>query len=153
MTRPRLQVVLSTEEDRTLLELRTATTVPQRTKDRAEVLRLSQRGWTTEQIAEYFDWRVETVRETIYRWRDQGLGGLWDAQRPGRRPQWQAADMAHVEQWLQQDTQTHNAQQVVHQLQKERQVTLSPRQLRRILKKRATVGSAPDRAIEACTTQ
>ncbi|MEP0912924.1 helix-turn-helix domain-containing protein [Leptolyngbya sp. GB1-A1] len=76
MTRPRLQVVLTAEEDRTLLELRTASSVPQRTKDRAEVLRLSHRGWTTEQIAEYFDWRVETVRETIYCWRKQGLEGL-----------------------------------------------------------------------------
>ncbi len=38
MTRPRLQVVLAAEEDRTLLELRTASSVPQRTKDRAEVL-------------------------------------------------------------------------------------------------------------------
>ena len=55
MTRPRLQVVLSIEEDRTLLELRTAISVSQRTQDRAEVLRLSHRGWTTERIAEYFD--------------------------------------------------------------------------------------------------
>lgn len=153
MTRPRLQVVLNSEEDRTLLELRTATHLPQRVKDRAEALRLSHRGWTTEQIAEYFEWRVETVRETMHRWRTQGLGGLWDAQRPGRRPKWQEADMAHLEQSLQQEAQTHNAQQLVHQLQKERQVTLSPRHLRRILKKRATVGSEPDRAIEACRTR
>lgn len=153
MTRPRLQAILSAEEDRTLLELRTATNVPQRTKDRAEVLRLSHRGWTTEQIAEYFDWRVETVRETIYRWRDQGLGGLWDAPRPGRRPKWQEADMAHLEQSLQQEAQTHNSKQLVHQLQQERQVTLSPRHLRRILKKRATAGSEPDTAIEAYRTQ
>lgn len=153
MTRPRLQAILTTEEDRTLLELRTATSVPQRTKDRAEVLRLSHRGWTTEKIAEYFDCRVETVRETIYRWRDQGLGGLWDAPRPGRRPRWQEADIAHLEQSLQQETQTHNTKQLVHQLQQQRQVTLSPRHLRRILKKRATAGSEPDTAIEAYRTR
>lgn len=153
MTRPRLQVILSSEEDRTLLELRTATSVPQRTRDRAEVLRLSHRGWTTEQIAEYFDWRAETVRQTIYRWKQQGLGGLWDAPRPGRCPKWQEADIVHLEQSLQQEDQTHNAKQLVHQLQQERQVTLSPRQLRRILKKRATVGSEPDRAIDAYRTR
>jgi len=152
MTRPRLQVVLNPEEDRTLLELRTAGSVPQRTKDRAEVLRLSHRGWTSEKIAEYLDWRVETVRETIYRWRGQGLGGLWDAPRPGRRPKWQEADIAHLEQSLQQEAQTHNAQQLVHQLHKERQVTLSPRQLRRILKKRVTAGSEPDTATETYKT-
>jgi transposase len=153
MTRPRLQAILTIEEDRTLLELRTATSVPQRTKDRAEVLRLSHRGWTTEKIAEYFDWRVETVRETFYRWRDQGLGGLWDAPRPGRRLRWQEADMVHLEQSLQQTAQTHNAKQLVHQLQQERQVTLSPRHLRRILKKRATAGSEPDTAIETYRTR
>lgn len=88
MTRPRLPAILTAEEDRTLLELRTASSVPQRTKDRAEVLRLSHQGWTTDKIAEYFGWRVETVRETLYRWRDQGLGGLWDAPRQGRRSKW-----------------------------------------------------------------
>lgn len=153
MTRPRLQVVLNTEEDRALLELRTASSVPQRTKDRAEALRLSHRGWTTDKIAEYFNCRVETVRETIYRWREQGLGGLWDAPRPGRRPKWQETDIAHLEQSLQQKAQTHNAEQLVHQLQHERQVSLSPRHLRRILKKRATAGSEPDRAVVAYRTQ
>ncbi len=52
MTRPRLQVVLAAEEDRTLLELRTANSVPQRTKNRAEVRRLSHRGWTTNHLSE-----------------------------------------------------------------------------------------------------
>jgi hypothetical protein len=35
----RIRVLLNPEEDRTLFELRTATTVPQRVKDRAEALR------------------------------------------------------------------------------------------------------------------
>ena len=44
----RLRVFLSAEEDRTLFELRTATTVPQRVKDRAEVVRLSYQGMYVE---------------------------------------------------------------------------------------------------------
>ncbi len=40
----RLRVFLNAEENRTLFELRTATTVPQRVKDRAEVIRLSHQG-------------------------------------------------------------------------------------------------------------
>jgi len=40
----RIRVLLNPEEDRTLFELRTATTVPQRVKDRAEALRLSAHG-------------------------------------------------------------------------------------------------------------
>lgn len=41
----RIRVLLNPEEDRTLFELRTATTVPQRVLDRAEALRLSGHGW------------------------------------------------------------------------------------------------------------
>jgi hypothetical protein len=41
----RIRVLLNPEEDRTLFELRTATTVTQRIKDRAEALRLSAHGW------------------------------------------------------------------------------------------------------------
>ena len=40
----RLRVVLNAAEERTLFELREATTVPQRVKDRAEVVRLSHQG-------------------------------------------------------------------------------------------------------------
>jgi hypothetical protein len=49
----RLRVFLTREEDRTLYEIRTATTVPQRVKDRAAVLRLSTQGWYVEKIATY----------------------------------------------------------------------------------------------------
>ena len=37
----RLRIILNAEEERTLQELRLATTVSQRVKDRAEVIRLS----------------------------------------------------------------------------------------------------------------
>jgi hypothetical protein len=47
----RLRIFLSREEDRTLFEMRTAKTVPQRVKDRAEVLRLNAQGWYVEKIA------------------------------------------------------------------------------------------------------
>jgi len=72
----RLQVVLSGEEDRTLRELRGATTVPQRVKDRAEVVRMNARGDPVKTIAAYFDWHLETVCSTLNRWQNGGLGGL-----------------------------------------------------------------------------
>jgi hypothetical protein len=40
----RLRIFLTPEQKRTLFELRTATTVPQRVKDRAEVVRLNAQG-------------------------------------------------------------------------------------------------------------
>ncbi len=142
MSTPWLRVNLTPEEDQTLLELRAASTIPQRTKDRAEALRLNHRGWTTHQIAEYFNWQVATVRQAIHRWQDQGLYGLWDAPRPGRPRRWQAADMAALEATIQQEERTVNSAQLVGQLHQERQIDLSRRHLRRVLKKRAIAGNA-----------
>jgi hypothetical protein len=40
-----LRIILTPEEDLTLKELRLAQTVPQRTRDRAHILRLNAQGW------------------------------------------------------------------------------------------------------------
>ncbi len=143
----RLRVFLTTEEDRTLFELRGATTVPQRVKDRAEVLRLNDRGWYVEQIADYFNWNVETVRDTLKRWQKDGLGGLWDAPRAGGQRRWEEADLQHLEACLQAEPRTYNSAQLAQKLAQERGVSLSADRLRRVLKKRGSVGSAPDKAI------
>ena len=153
MSTPRLQVTLSSEEDRTLFELRRADTIPQRTKDRATALRLNHRGWTTEQIAEYLGWQVATVRQTIHRWRDQGLGGLWDSPREGRPRRWEEEDMAYVETTIEESPTTVNSRQLVNQLDQEREVTLSRRHLRRVLKKRAIAGNAHGTATKASKTR
>jgi hypothetical protein len=47
-----------------LFELRTATTVAVRIKDRAEVVRLNAHGWYVEKIAAHFNWHPQTVRDT-----------------------------------------------------------------------------------------
>ena len=95
----RIRVLLTPEENRTLFELRTATTVPQRIKDRAEALRLSAHGWYVEKIATYLNWTPQTVRETIHRWNTFGLGDygklqVGEANPSGRRltlPIWRNA--------------------------------------------------------------
>ena len=153
MSTPRLQVRLSSEEDRTLFELRRAETVPQRTKDRATVVRLNHRGWTTEDIAEYFGWQKATVRQTIHRWQNQGLGGLWDQPREGRPRCWQEEDMAYVESTIEKSATTVDSRHLVNQLEQERSVTLSRRHLRRVLKKRAIAGNGHDTAIRDSKTR
>ncbi len=144
----RLRVFLTAEQDRTLYELRTATTVPQRVKDRASVLRLSSQGWYVEEIATHLKWNVNTVRDALHRWNKQGLGGLWDAPHPGGKRRWQVSDMEYLEQALRDEPRTFNSQQLAEKLANERQVTLSADRLRRILKKRGSGGSALERAIE-----
>jgi transposase len=108
----RLRIVLSAAEARTLFELRRATTVPQRVKDRAEVARLSHQGMDVEKIAALFNWNEHTVRESLQRWQAKGLGGLWDAPRPGAQRRWQPEDMEYLETCLRQDPHTYNSQQL-----------------------------------------
>jgi transposase len=143
----RLRVFLTTEQDRTLFEIRTATTVPQRVKDRAAVLRLSAQGWYVEKIATHMNWNEDTVRETIHRWHKQGLGGLWDAPKPGGKRRWQESDIEHIEQALRDEPRTYNSKQLARKLKEDRKVDLSADRLRRILKKRGCDGSVPARVI------
>ncbi len=132
----RLRTFLNPEEDRTLFELRTAQGIPQRTKDRAEVVRLNAHGWQVEKIAAHFNWAEDTVRETIHRWNTKGLGGLSDKPRRGAKRRWQEADIVYLEQCLEQEPRTYNSRQLAEKLRRDRQVQLSPDRIRRVLKKR-----------------
>jgi transposase len=137
-----VHIVLTAEEDRTLSELRVATTVPQRTRDRAHMLRLNAQGWSVPAIAEIFECQENTVRRALRRWQRAGLAGLWNAPGRGAKPKWQEADIAYLEQCLEQDSRTYNSRQLSQKLEQERQVELSADRIRRILQKRALSGSA-----------
>ena len=77
----RLRVFLTHKQDKTLFNLRTVD-VPQKVKDRAEVVRLNAHGWYVEKIAAHFNWTPQTVREVLHKWQKLGLEGLWEV--PGR---------------------------------------------------------------------
>jgi hypothetical protein len=88
----RLRVHLTDEEDQALFELRAEKN--KRVRERAEALRLSNRGLYNEHIADYLHWTRAKVRETIHRWnklRLEGKGlrhcldGLRDAPGRGRK--------------------------------------------------------------------
>lgn len=131
-----LRVILSEESDRTLQELRVATTVRQHIKDRAHMVRLNAQGWNVPAIAEIFEYQEQTVRVTLRRWEQGGLGGLWDAPGRGAQPKWNEADMQYLEQCLDEDQRTYNSAQLAAKLEQERHVKLSADRLRRILQKR-----------------
>jgi transposase len=147
-----VHVVLTEEEDRTLSELRVAKTVPQRTRDRAHMLRLNAQGWTVPAIAEIFECHEHTVRATLRRWQQDGLGGLWEAPGRGAKRQWQEADLQSVEQWIEQEERTYNSSQLAQKLTTERQVKLSARRLRHLLQKRALAGNGLDTRTEVNKT-
>ena len=132
----RLRVFLNRKEERTLWELRKATTVSQRVKDRAEAVRLSHQGWYVEQIATHLHSRAKAVRKALNAWSGKGLGGLWSARGQGRKRTWSEEDIEHLENCLRNGPRTYNIVQLAAKLRRERQVNLSPEYLRHILKKR-----------------
>ncbi len=135
----RLRIFLTDEEKLTLEELRKAKDVPQRTKDRAQVLLLNARGLKNEQIAQGLNWAISTVRQTLHRWEKMGLGGLWDAPGRGGKPRYSEDDLEYLENCLFQEPQTYSSQQLAKKLASERQVYLSADRLRRVLKERGKV--------------
>jgi transposase len=149
----RLRVFLTSDEERTLFELRTASRVPQRVKDRAQMVRLNAQGWYVEKIAQHYHCHEQTVRQTLYRWRDNGLAGLWDAPHPGAQRRWSEADMEYLESCLREEQRTYNSAQLAQKLADERQVTLSAGHLREVLEKRGFFGSEPDTPTVASKTQ
>jgi transposase len=134
----RLRVFLSFEQDKTLFNLRTAD-VPQKVKDRAEVVRLSAHGWDVEKIAADFNWTAQTVREVLHRWKKLGVEGLWSKPGRGGKPRWTEADMVFLEECLEKEPRTYNSVQLAQKLEKERSVKLSPDWLRQVLKKKGII--------------
>ena len=120
-----LRIILTPEEDLTLRELRLAQTVPQRTRDRAHILRLNAQGWNAPAISAMFECYQHTIRSTIRRWEKQGLVGLWEAPGRGAKPRFQAEDLQYVAELLAQETRTYNSTQLVRKLKQERNIDLS----------------------------
>ena len=64
----RLQIYLSDSEEKELLGLSHDPKVPERTRLRAEVLRLNHQKWTVKKIALWSQWSENTVKKTLLKW-------------------------------------------------------------------------------------
>ena len=148
----RLRVFLTSTQDTTLLNLRRAD-VPQKVKDRAEVIRLNAHGWYVEKIAAHFNWTAQTVREVLHRWQKLGLEGLWELPGRGGKTKWREEDIVFLEECLEKEARTYNSLQLAQKLEQERQIKLSPDRLRRVLKKRGSFGNEPGRVTKGSKIQ
>jgi transposase len=141
----RLRVFLTREQDQTLLTLKKAD-VPQKVKDRAEVIRLNAHGWYVEKIAAHVNWTSQTVREVLHSWEKQGLNGLWELPGRGGKAKWKQEDIVFLEETLKKEPRTYNSVQLAQKLESERSIKLSPDRLRRVLKKRGLIGNGLGKA-------
>lgn len=100
----RLRIRLTLEEKQYLFELEVNPKTTKRTKQRVEVLLLSDKGLKISIIADCLNIAYNTVRQTLYRWIIKEKEGLFDAPRPGRKPICSTADIKYVEECLKMNT-------------------------------------------------
>ena len=148
----RLRVFLTREQDKALLNLRTAD-VPQKVKDRAEVIRLNAHGWYVEKIAAHFNRTPQTVREVLHRWEKLGIQGLWELPGRGGKSSYKEEDIVFLEECLKNEPRTYNSLQLAQKLESDRSIKLSPDRLRRVLKKRGSFGKEQGRATKPSKIQ
>lgn len=148
----RLRVFLTRQQDQTLLNLRKEG-VPQKVKDRAEVIRLNADGWYVEKIADHFGWAAQTVRQVLHKWQKFGLEGLWDKPGRGGKAKYSEEDIVFLEECLKQEPRTYNSLQLAQKLYSDRQIKLSPDRLRRVLKKRGLSGNGQEKVTKASKTE
>lgn len=138
-----LRIILTEADDIMLSKLRQTTTVPQRTRDRAHMLRLNAQGWNVPTIAQVFECHEHTVRATIRRWEANGLSGLSEAPGRGAKPRWKEADIEYIETIIKDEPRTYNSTQLAKKLKEERSIDLSSSRLRDILKKKLSMEKNP----------
>ena len=121
----RLRVFLTINQDQTLSSLRTAD-VPQKVKDRAEVIRLNAHGWYVEKIAAHFNWTPQTVREVLHKWQKLGIESLWELPGRGGKTKYKEEDIVFLEECLKKEPRTYNSLQLAQKLEGDAPRGLAP---------------------------
>ena len=82
-----------------------------------------------------------------------GIEGLWE--RPGRggKPKWKEEDIVFLEECLKKEPRTYNSLQLARKLESDRSIKLSPDRLRRVLKKRGSIGNEQERVTKGSKTR
>ena len=108
----RLKIKLTESEEQELLELSRDNKIPERTRKRAEILRLNARVWKVKEIANWVNFSENTIRKTISKWLFEGNVALWDNPRTGRKKTWKEEDIKYIEERSQEDEKTYNSKQL-----------------------------------------
>jgi len=120
-------------------ELRARTREPglaSRTRDRLEMVRLADAGWSVPRIARHLGCHEQTARRQVKAFLARGFGALPDRPRSGRPPTVAEADLRALEAVLDAGGRTWTARQLVAWLERERGAAVHPDHLRRLLRRR-----------------
>ncbi|MBD0261199.1 MAG: helix-turn-helix domain-containing protein [Tolypothrix sp. Co-bin9] len=94
--------------------------VPQKVKDRAEVIRLNAHGWYVEKIAAHFNWTPQTVREVLHKWQKLGIETLWEKPGRGGKTKYKEEDIVFLEECLKKEPRTYNSLQLAQKLKSDK---------------------------------
>ena len=123
-----------TEAQRAELRARTrAPGVAPRARDRLEMVRLADAGWSVPRIARHLGCHEQTVRRHVAAFLAGGFDALPDRPRPGRPPSVTAAHLDALEGLLDAGGRTWTMPQLVEWLAREHGVRVHPDHLRRLL--------------------
>ena len=86
------------------------------TRDRLEMLRLSDAGWSIPKIAEHLRIHQQTVRRWIKTFLREGFDALVDPPRPGKPSAITPEILAAVRAWIEQGDRTWNAGQIADEV-------------------------------------
>lgn len=125
------------EEQRAELQRRTHEPgVKPSVRDRLEMVRLADAGWSVPRIARHLGAHEQTVRRYVKTYLTEGFDGLAPRPHPGRPARIRLADLEAVEQLLEETDRTWTAPQLVAWLEAERGVSLCRDHLGRLLRRR-----------------
>lgn len=134
---PAMFQVSLNEEQRAELRRRTRESrVSPAVRDRLEMVRLSDAGWSVPRIAQHLGAHDQTVRRYVKAYLTEGFDGLAPRPHPGRPSRIRVADLEAVEQLLDETDRTWTAPQLVAWLEAERGVSLCRDHLGRLLRRR-----------------
>ena len=119
---------------------------PRKSKTPAGIIRLNAQGWYVEKIAANVNWTAQAVTEVLHKWEKLGIERL--RERPLRRgkAKWKEENLVFLEEDLRTEPHTYNSHQLTEKLEQERSIKLSLDRLRRVLKKRGSIGSGLGRS-------
>lgn len=126
-----------TEAQRAELRLRTRKPgIAPRTRDRLEMVRLADAGWSAPRIAQHLGCHEQTARKYVKVFLAEGFDALVDRPRPGRRPTVTEEHVQALEALLDAGGRTWTAAQLVAWLEREHGVRVHPDHLSRLLHQR-----------------
>jgi putative transposase len=119
-----------------------------RTRDRLEMLRLSDAGWSVPRIAVHFRCHEQTVRRWVQGFLVGGFDALPDQPHPGQQSALTAAMEEAIRAELRRDAQTWDAPHLAAWVAQQFGVSLSPAQLGRRLKRAGIVYKRTSRSLK-----